>query len=103
MTTTTTPFHDVPLPVGAISVDYDPRDSTYRIIFGSTRAVTDCAVKVWWAAIQLADGSIDDGSHGEAPMIHVQGASDGMNSDQARELASVLLEAAAEVDKCAGR
>ena len=36
-------------------------------------------------------------------MIHVQGAWDGMNSDQARELAAALLEAATEVDGWSAR
>jgi hypothetical protein len=48
-------------------------------------------------ATQYKDGSVEDV---EAVVV---GTDDGLNSDQARELADALLEAADEVDRWAGR
>jgi 2-polyprenyl-6-methoxyphenol hydroxylase-like FAD-dependent oxidoreductase len=48
-------------------------------------------------AIQYSDGSVDDV---EAVVVGIEG---GLNSDQARELAAALLEAAAELDKWTAR
>ena len=53
------------------------------------------------AAIQFADGSIDDGSVHEPP--HVYLGDDGLTSVQARELAAALIETADEVDRWAKR
>lgn len=73
----------------------------YRTVFGIDRTVTDSAARVYTTAYQLADGSLDDGTILDAPSVSVcDGERDGLilNSDQARELASVLLQAAAELD-----
>jgi len=75
----------------------------YRLVFGVDRTVTDHAVRVSTHAFQFADGSIANRWTGEAPgMAILNGDTDTglrpLNSDQARELASVLLAAADELD-----
>lgn len=105
MTTSTTP-PDVPLPAGATSPDgWQPDDSgPYRAIFGDDRCVTDHDAIVWTSAVQFADGAVTASPLGE-PYVYVDcvGIDRGLNSDQARELAAALLEAAAELDRWAER
>ena len=90
----------VPLPAGAIMVgDWQARgpEMPYRVIFGANRGVTDHRAQVSAGAIQFADGRIDDGQIA-TPSISVSHA-DPLTSDQARELAALLLEAADELDE----
>jgi hypothetical protein len=68
---------------------------------GPNRGITDTDVIIGPSAIQLADGRIAL-EENEPPRVHIEGNVD-LNSDQARELASVLLEIAAELDGWAGR
>ena len=68
----------------------------YRVIFGANRGVTDHRACVSAGAVQFADGRIDDGQIA-TPSISVSHA-DFLASDQARELAALLLEAADEMD-----
>jgi hypothetical protein len=97
MTTTTNPRPDVTLPPGATHADSWQPDG-YRIIGGPDRGITDTDVSIWTSAFQRSDGQIDvEPEAAEGPRVHVQGDVD-LNSDQARELASALLEAAAEID-----
>jgi hypothetical protein len=104
MPTTTTPFPNVPLPAGTRADTWQDDEPPYRVIFGADRTIPDHAVRVSPAAIQFTDGSFDDV---EAPSVSVlNGDTDtgiNLNSDQARELAAVLLEAAAELDGWVGR
>jgi len=71
MTTTTHP--DVPLPAGADYVDdwqkVDGSAMPYRFI-GTKDVVFADHVRVWTAAVQYADGSLDDGRI-EAPGVFV--------------------------------
>jgi hypothetical protein len=103
MTTTTSP---VPLPTGADTCDDwqgdDPQP--YPVIFGADRKVTDHALTVSPSAVQWLDGTVDDGNI-EAPLVYVFNLGEGnpLNSDQARELAAVLLDAAAEIDRWAAK
>lgn len=104
MTTAHTATDPAP-PIGADLVcdwethikDHQP----YRTICGADRHVTDHEATVYSAVTQLADGTIED-SELAAPGVYVcQGdrdCLDRLNSDQARELAAALLEAAAELD-----
>jgi hypothetical protein len=71
------------------------------VILGADRKVTDHRLTVSPSAVQWADGTIDNGAI-EPPQIFVfnLGESDPLNSDQARELAAVLLEVAAQLDGC---
>lgn len=101
---TTTADHlspDVAPPPGADMACRWEGDPAYRTVFGVDRTVTDSAARVYTIVYQLADGSLDDGTIVEAPSVSVcDGDSGGLtlNSDQARELASLLLQAAAELD-----
>lgn len=69
----------------------------WRCLDGHPRAITDhdASVRLW--AIQYEDDSLDD------PGIEVFTGDIHLNSDQARELASALLEAAAELDGLVAR
>jgi hypothetical protein len=107
--TTFRSIHDVPpvpLPPWARLVDdwQDDDHQPYRVVLGADRKVTDHALTVSPSAVQWADGTIDNGKI-EPPHIFVLnlGESDPLNSDQARELAAVLLEAAAQLDGWATR
>jgi hypothetical protein len=103
-TTTTSPRPDVPLPPGVTGVDDWQADERqpYRVVFGEYRGVTDHPICVSTAAVQWADGSLDDGQI-EAPNMVLLGDERSLNSDQARELAAALLAAAAELDRWSGR
>ena len=98
-TTTTTPVPDVPLPAGADDVgDFDC--DGYRDIYGVDRTVTDHAARVYAFGSQAADGRLYD-----LAVYIADGDAAGpiLNSDQARELAAALLEAANELDGWAAR
>jgi hypothetical protein len=108
MTTTAqiNPYPDTVLPDGATTNDdWQGHDrQPYRVVLGADRTVTDHPVKVSPSAVQWADGSIDDG-HIEGPNVYVIDGGNWLsplNSDQARELAAALLEAAAEIDGWSG-
>jgi hypothetical protein len=99
--TPTNPYPDVVPPAGASALDawQDDVPQPYRIVLGADRTVTDHKLRVSTSALQWADGSVDDGRI-EPPHIYVEDLNEGNlpNRDQARALAAVLLEAAAEVD-----
>jgi hypothetical protein len=94
---------DVTLPPGVARVNHwEPEgdQAHYRFIVGPTRRVTDHSIRVSVHAFQWSDGTLDDGDILSAPgiAIHDADACAPLNSDQARELAAALLEAAAEFD-----
>ena len=70
------------------------------MVFGPEHGVTDHNVVVHTAAVQFADGSIDNRPDRpiDAPHVMVVGHADTLNSGQARELAAALLEAADELE-----
>ncbi|MDT5119295.1 MAG: hypothetical protein QOE30_5034 [Mycobacterium sp.] len=97
-TTATNPCPSVPLPPGAegdIWQDGSPmprRDVyTVRCVLNSSGDPVQSPL-VMAQAVQWADGTI------ASPSVVVECAAPGLTSDQARELASVLLDAAAELD-----
>src|SRR5258707_11500086 len=102
--TTTNPHPDVPGPAGAVFGDAWEGEPAERVIMGQNRGITDTDVVIWTSAIQFADGRIqqDEVGASEPPLVHVDGDVD-LNSDQARELAAVLLEITAELDRGAAR
>jgi hypothetical protein len=110
VTTTTAqinPYPDIAPPAGArIADDWQDSDPLpYRVVLGADRTVTDHPLTVSPSAVQWVDGSIDDGRI-EYPHVYVIDGENWLsplNSDQARELASVLLVAAAEIDGWVGR
>jgi hypothetical protein len=94
MTTRTNPRPGVPVPAGIDSVgewDFDG----YRDLYGVDRTVTDHAVRVYAFGGQSSDGTIYDLA---VQLADGDDSGPHLNSDQACELASALLEAAAEVD-----
>jgi hypothetical protein len=103
MTTATSPSPDVAPPPGFDAPDeWEPghilsRDETraWRLIYWGS-PITDHKCGVTIRTVQYSDGDLDDDIS-----ISVDGASfdDPLNSDEARELASALLEAAAERDR----
>ena len=103
MTTATNP-RDVPLPAGAEADDdsWAFWDNEFRIFHGADRIVLGAAgekiSEVRTGGIQLPDGSIDTRECPPSIDVYVL-TDDGLTSDQARELAAALLEAAAELDR----
>ncbi|MCV7101549.1 hypothetical protein [Mycobacterium palustre] len=104
---------EVSAPAGAspdrLWEEHDPQP--YRLLFGAHRMVTappprgsrdSGSAVITTDAVQFADGSIDDGRDLVAPSITVlNDCTDTgirLSSDQARELAALLLEAADEID-----
>jgi hypothetical protein len=89
-----TTISDVPLPAGIEIVG--EWDDGYRDLCGFDRTVTDHAVRVYAFGSQSPDGTIHDVA------VHLaDGENSGphLNSDQARELAAVLLGLAAQMDE----
>jgi hypothetical protein len=74
------------------------------VLYGASHGIQGRAeVNVSTTAVQLADGSIDDGSRLDPPFVYVEANDLGLTSQQARELAAVLIGAADEVDGWAQR
>jgi hypothetical protein len=95
---------DVALPAGVARVnDWEPHGdhAHYRFIVGETRPLTDHPIRVSAHAFQWSDGTLDDGDVLSAPGIAIHDVDGGrpLKSDQARELAAALLEAAVEFDR----
>jgi hypothetical protein len=98
MTTTTTPNPQVPLPAdGDIWEDDTPSRLSYRVIYGVPRGVTGHELALQTSAIQYSDGGINTTDDPPQVSIYMHEAS-ALTSDQARELAASLIEAADEVD-----
>jgi hypothetical protein len=103
MTTTTNPVPDVPLPAGAVADDgaWALWDNECRMFRGPDRVVlkgaAEIVAEVRTTGMQVPDGNVDNGE--DAPTIDIYMAIPGdLTSAQVRELAAVLLEAAAQVD-----
>jgi hypothetical protein len=98
---------DVTVPTGVARINaWEPQgdQAHYRFIVGATRTVTDHPIRVSVHAFQWSDGTLDDGDILSAPgiAIHNADACVPLKSEQARELAAVLLAAAAEFDSWVG-
>jgi hypothetical protein len=105
-TTTTNPYPDVVTAPGAATstagADDDPQP--YRIILGADRSIVDHPLEVRTSSVRWADATVDDGRIEPPPVwVYDVGESKPLNSDQARELASALLQAAHEIDRWMGR
>jgi hypothetical protein len=87
---------DVPLPPGAVFADIWKGHDPERVVSGPRRGITDADVVVWTTSIQRADGRIS--TEPEPPLVHISRGVE-LNSDQARELAALLLEIAAQMDR----
>jgi len=105
MTTTTHP--SVPVPAGTTADDWQRGDPMpYRFVFGANRGITDHTVCISTASVQWADDSIDDGQIEAPSASFLNGDTEvisGLNSDQLRELAALILEAADELDRWVAR
>ncbi len=99
--TTTTTAPDIPPPPGARFVDdWGTSGDGARVILGDNHTITESNLLVTTAGAQHLDGHVDDGSTGnQGPSIYLDSNPEvGLNSDQARELAALLLELAAHID-----
>jgi len=94
---------DVPLPIGAETSDlWTDWNNECRVIFTPDHAVGDTDLVVYASAVQLTDGTVDNGTgttH-EPPRVWL-GERGGMSSVQARELAQTLMRLADIVDQWA--
>jgi hypothetical protein len=101
MTTTSASLPDVPLPAGATFVgDWDAYGTRMpnRFVTFPDRTVTDHPVHVSGHAFQWADGSLAGGGDEQPGIAILDAGTHPLNNDQARELASALLAAAADLD-----
>lgn len=89
------PASEVPLPNGVDHVaPWEPdQPMPSRPFFGAPRGINGRTIVVGTAGHQWADGTIE-----AVASIEVIGHLHGLSGDQARELASALLQAADEVD-----
>jgi hypothetical protein len=101
MTTTTSP--DVRLHPGASA----PPDSwadwnnEFRVIHTDGRRVSGCGCMVYGSALQFPDGHVDDGTldPNDPPGICIDfDSSTNLTTDQARELAALIVSTADELD-----
>ncbi len=89
------------LPAGANGDIWELHKGRFgRVIWATPRFIPDREdVLIAASAVKLDDGSIDDGSHSEAPMLHIEiSGCRALNTAQARELAAAILAAADEID-----
>ena len=95
MSTATNPIPDVPLPAGAVDCrDWEDTETRpWRTVAFVSRRVTDHQAHIEMCACQYVDGNLDD-----FEIVIVGADFEKLNSDQAREMAAALLEAAAELD-----
>jgi hypothetical protein len=82
---------------GDIWEDDTPPRLSYRVIYGVPRGVTGHELALQTSAIQYSDGGINTTDDPPQVSIYMHEAS-ALTSDQARELAASLIEAADEVD-----
>lgn len=99
--TTTTTYPDVPLPDGTNSLDGWQDDEllgTFRIISGKDRWPAGREVVIGTSAVQLADGSVDDGRVEDRPKVWLGANGDHqLTPDAAREIGEALIAAADEI------
>lgn len=103
MTTTPAAPH-VPLPLGAEAdtIWEDDEPHPYRVIYGIPRGVAGHQLNLQTSAVQYADGSINKSDDPPRVSLDIH-CDEGLSSDQARNLAASLLEAANEIDGWVGR
>ena len=102
MTTCTNPTN-VPLPTAASGADdWQHGDSQpHRVIFGTSPHIDGRPdVILFPTAVQLPDGSIDNGSRIEPPVVYIDVTTErGLTAAQARALGAALGDAAALLDR----
>ena len=93
-TTTTNRCPDVQMPAGIEKAGPWDIDG-YRDLYGFDHTVTDHEVRVYSLGSQGIDGRIS----GLVVVADGEDRGSALNSDQARELAAALIQAAAEIDR----
>jgi hypothetical protein len=85
-------------PIGTTADTWQPEN--YRVVFGPPRSLPSREdFTVTTTAIQLRDGTIDDGEIIEPPHVYLDANSDkGLTVGQARRLAVMLMDAADEIE-----
>jgi hypothetical protein len=96
----------VRLPLAAVMADkWEPIVPTWRVVFGATRDIAGAHGVVGTVrptVIQFADGTVDDGTRIEPPVIHIQiDAGEALTAVQTRQLAQLLIGAATEAEQMA--
>jgi hypothetical protein len=96
---------DTSRPPGVVHVDGWHLDPPHRFLYGKSRsvprpsAVAKSDVTVGTVAVQLGDGSIDDGSVIESPKVFVEfGEDDSLTAAQARQVARAIMASSDELD-----
>lgn len=96
----------VALPPGAIKADEWQTDSDvrpYRMVMGTDRVLAGMTCLLRTTAMQFTDGSVDDATWIEAPVVHVVvGTGEPFTAEQARQFAALLTECAEELDRMRG-
>jgi len=92
------------VPAGALAGStFEEWDNEFRTLYSTHRSITGpiSVVTVYASAIQRPNGTIEDGTVGDAPRVwcDFEGGGDGMVTSQARELAAALLAAADLADR----
>ena len=79
----------------------DNNGQRFRVIYGTCRGITDRPdVILFPSAVQLADGTVDNGDSVEPPVLYIEvQAERGLTAVQARALATALVNAAAQLDR----
>lgn len=89
--------HPITPPAGTTADTWQPEN--YRIVYGPRRSLPSREdFTVTTTAVQHGDGRIDDGSPLEPPHVYLDHPDRGLTAGQARALAALLLDAAAEID-----
>jgi len=79
----------------------DDSGQRFRVIYGPTRSIADRPdVILFPSAVQLGDGTVDNGEKMEPPVLYVALQEErGLTAVQARALATALVNAAAQLDR----
>lgn len=99
----TLPLADEVTPPAGAQADawQDNNGQSYRTIYGAARGVADRPdISLSPAAVQFADGTVDNGDQLEPPVVYVEFDSErGLTASDAQALATALVDAAADLDR----
>lgn len=87
---------NIPRPDGATADEWQHDPELHRVVHGQDRTAEPDTF-VGTAAVQLGDGRLDDGSVFAPPVVLVNDQP--YTVEQARALAALILDAAAELDR----
>lgn len=79
----------------------DNNGQSYRVIYGTSPQIIDRPdVILFPTAVQLGDGTVDNGDKVEPPVVYIDVKEErGLTAVQARALATALVHSAAELDR----